>query len=140
VIGYKWDFGDGSPYSYQNAPTHTYSATGNYLVTLWVSSSCGSVYDTMTAHIYSTGINNIIDDLNIDVYPNPTNNTITIAPKDDIKIEQITVFNVIGQVILNNSYKDNTKNKYIDLGKFADGMYQIQLITNKGTIIKKVEK
>ena len=37
---YLWDFGDGST-STQFAPTHTYTAVGNYDVSLIVTSSCG---------------------------------------------------------------------------------------------------
>ena len=34
AFGYVWDFGDGSPLSYEENPTHTYAQAGNYTVTL----------------------------------------------------------------------------------------------------------
>lgn len=139
VIGYRWDFGDGSPYSYQNSPIHTYNAIGNYLVTLWVSSTCGTALDTMTAHIYSNNINNIVDDNSVKLYPNPTNDVVTIEPSDGLKIEQVIVYDILGKLIINNTYTDHV-NRTIDLNKYADGMYQLQIITNKGIIHKKVEK
>ncbi|MBW3545621.1 MAG: RICIN domain-containing protein, partial [Bacteroidetes bacterium] len=36
ILGYDWDFGDGSPRANSNAPSHTYSSAGTYTVTLRV--------------------------------------------------------------------------------------------------------
>lgn len=36
LIGFEWDFGDGSPRSNEVEPTHTYTDTGTYIVTLVV--------------------------------------------------------------------------------------------------------
>jgi parallel beta-helix repeat protein len=46
-LTYNWDFGDGTTSTEQN-PTHTYSTTGNYTVTLNVNNSCGSAQKTST--------------------------------------------------------------------------------------------
>ncbi len=140
VIGYKWDFGDGTPFNYQNAPTHTYPAVGNYVVTLWVSSSCGVVYDTLSVHIYSTGINNILTDDQINVYPNPTSNIVKVETDLDNSIEMIIVLDLLGRQLYTDKYADKNNVRQIDLSKYADGMYQLQIQTSKGTIHKKVEK
>jgi len=36
ITEYRWDFGDGSIYSYDETPTHSYARTGTYTVTLRV--------------------------------------------------------------------------------------------------------
>lgn len=36
ILGYEWNFGDGSPIDNSNAPSHTYNAPGDYTVTLRV--------------------------------------------------------------------------------------------------------
>ena len=36
ILGFDWDFGDGSPRANSNAPSHTYTAAGTYTVTLRV--------------------------------------------------------------------------------------------------------
>ncbi len=46
---WNWNFGDGATSDQQN-PTHTYSAAGNYTITLTVSNSAGS--DTVTKQDY----------------------------------------------------------------------------------------
>ncbi|MCS7153749.1 MAG: PKD domain-containing protein [Bacteroidia bacterium] len=39
---YRWDFGDGSPSSTQPNPTHTYTTSGEYTVTLYAISATGT--------------------------------------------------------------------------------------------------
>ncbi|QEC42973.1 gliding motility-associated-like protein [Pseudobacter ginsenosidimutans] len=48
VITYEWDFGDGSPKSTDANPTHTYTSTGAFTVTLTArnGSNCVSTYTT----------------------------------------------------------------------------------------------
>lgn len=36
ILGYEWNFGDGSPTNVTNAPTHVYTVSGTYTVTLRV--------------------------------------------------------------------------------------------------------
>jgi len=43
AASYSWNFGDGSPTSTQSNPSHTYTANGNYNVTLSVTNSSGCV-------------------------------------------------------------------------------------------------
>jgi PKD repeat protein/ABC-type branched-subunit amino acid transport system substrate-binding protein len=42
IIGYRWDFGDGSEPNYGENPRHTYSQIGNYYVTLQVTDTDGA--------------------------------------------------------------------------------------------------
>jgi PKD repeat protein len=50
-LSYWWDFGDGSPSSTLQNPTHTYATTGSYHVTLFVFGSNGC-YDSTSMIIY----------------------------------------------------------------------------------------
>lgn len=61
---WAWDFGDGSPVSTQQNPTHTYGSTGTYNVCLTATNACGSTTicqsitvtcPTPTANFTSTG-------------------------------------------------------------------------------------
>jgi PKD repeat protein len=58
AINYVWDFGDGST-SAQTNPSHTYSASGNYTVTLTATyaSGCSDV-ETKTNYITAVGVTN----------------------------------------------------------------------------------
>jgi hypothetical protein len=137
VTGYDWDFGDGSPHSNEASPTHTYPSDGDYIVVLRLSSSCGFVDEVLSAHIL--GINQL--NVNRDellVYPNPTKDAATILNRGGLKMENITVYNILGQVIYKS--KADSKDKHtLNLGGFASGVYTIQIYTDKGTVARKLE-
>ena len=81
--------------------------------------------------LVGTDINNYqLENLNI--YPNPSIGNLNIVSADKIKALSIT--NVIGKEIL--FYKDFTANT-IDLSSYEDGVYFINISTNKGTHIEK---
>jgi hypothetical protein len=137
VIGYDWDFGDGSPHSYQASPTHTYPNDGNYIVVLHLSSSCGFLSDSSSAHILGINQLNVSKD-ELTVYPNPTREVATILNRGALKMESIEVYNVLGQVVYKS--KADSKDKHtLNLGGFASGVYTIQVYTDKGTVARKLE-
>ena len=137
VIGYDWDFGDGSAHSYQASPTHTYANSGNYIVVLNLSSSCGFYGDSTSAHI--VGINQLtVNNDELSVYPNPSRETATILNKGLLKMEKIEVYNVLGQVVY--SAKADSKDKHtLHMSGIASGIYTIQVYTDKGTVARKLE-
>jgi len=51
--GRYWDFGDGTPQSTQQHPTHTYPAAGNYVVTFAATNGHGWSNQTTTITVYS---------------------------------------------------------------------------------------
>lgn len=48
---YKWDFGDGSPFSSERNPSHTYEKTGIYSVTLSIMDVSQSTLGTLTRDV-----------------------------------------------------------------------------------------
>jgi PKD repeat protein len=49
ILTYQWDFGDGTPFSSQQNPVHTYATPGVFNVTLTIMNSAGCVKDTTKA-------------------------------------------------------------------------------------------
>lgn len=74
------------------------------------------------------------EDINIasvSVYPNPSNNTISISGNNEIK--SISVFNVLGKRVLSaNSYKN------IDVSQLSSGLYILK--TDKGATSKFIKQ
>ena len=137
VIGYEWDFGDGSLPSYTQSPIHTYPDAGNYIVVLRLSSSCGFTNDSTSAHIVG------LDQLNVDngelsVYPNPTQGQATIISKGALKMEKVEVYNILGQQVY-SANADNKEKHSLDLNRLASGVYTIQVFTDKGNVARKLE-
>jgi hypothetical protein len=137
VIGYDWDFGDGSAHSYQASPIHTYPDAGNYIVVLHLSSTCGFLSDSSSAHILGINQLNVNKD-ELTVYPNPTREVATILNRGALKMESIEVYNILGQVVYKS--KADSKDKHtLNLSGFASGVYTIQVFTDKGTVARKLE-
>lgn len=137
VIGYSWDFGDGSAPSYEVAPTHTYPDAGNYTVVLHLSSTCGFISDTLSAHIVGIHQINVSNDA-LNVYPNPTRDMATVAVDGTLKMEKLEIYNVIGQVVYKATAQSQSKH-VISLTNMASGIYTIQVYTDKGTVSRKIE-
>ncbi len=137
VIGYDWDFGDGTPHSYQVSPTHTYANGGNYVVVLRLSSTCGFFDDTTSAHIVGINPLNVNND-ELMVYPNPSHSTATLLNKGALKMEKIEIYTTLGQIVY--TAKADSKDKHtMQLGGLASGIYTIQVYTDKGTVARKLE-
>jgi hypothetical protein len=137
VIGYDWDFGDGSPHVYTPTTSHTYADAGNYIVVLKLSSSCGFFSDSSSASIVGIRQINVGNDV-ITVFPNPAKSTATILNKGDLKMEQVLVYNVLGQIVY-NAKADKSDTHTVTLTGFAPGVYTIQVQTDKGTVARKLE-
>ncbi|MBL7705017.1 MAG: T9SS type A sorting domain-containing protein [Taibaiella sp.] len=145
VVQYIWDYGDGSPRDTTTVPTtqHQYTANGNYWLKLFTNSVCGEVVDSiMVTIIGGVGVNNVDNEAQIKLYPNPSHdNVVFLEAASGIEISKLKVFNVVGQEVLSQDIYDKRSNKHrIVFNKnLAAGVYHIQLQTNKGIVNKKLE-
>ncbi len=125
-----WDFGDGTPTGSGVNPSHTYTATGNYTVTVTIQTpNCGIAY-THTVEVIpgSTGIKNFTDIL-FSISPNP--NTGAFAINSLVAGEKtVCVLNALGQTVLNITTTENFFR--LDLGSMPRGMYWVRLNDTKG--------
>ncbi|WP_162902930.1 PKD domain-containing protein [Taibaiella koreensis] len=137
VVAYRWNFGDGMPESTDPEPTHTYAGQGVYLVTLELFSSCGSIVDTQSANTVGIGKIAIGQDM-VSLYPNPAQHTIHIRNQSNLVMEQVNVSSMLGQTLYETRAQSRTAHD-IDLSAFAPGIYQVQIRTDKGVIVRKIE-
>lgn len=138
ITSYQWDFGDGSPYSLAFSPTHTYDTPGTYLVKCFVTSSCGTGFFETFATIF-TGIEDMdFAKDNLKLYPNPTRNIINLETLNGIKMESLSVINVLGQDVKNISL-DNVTEYILDVNGLSAGSYFLRIKSDKGDMIKKFQ-
>ncbi len=136
---YFWDFGDGET-SVELNPQHTFSATGNYTVTLISSNACGA--DTLTQVIdFVSGSKNIALDVQLAIFPNPTSGNFAIFGKGfGEKHVSLELHNSLGQLIyqqnLNTSQGNLSHNIYPPT--MTSGSYLLTIKTNDGSISKKL--
>jgi hypothetical protein len=66
------------------------------------------------------------------VFPNPTNNFINVQLEIGIELQNITLYNNLGQFIL------STKNTTVNTRKLSSGVYFVEIETNRGKASKKI--
>lgn len=132
ATGNQWYYSN----SLINGATNTIyiaSNNGNYYVRVSDANGCSS---KSTNYLYnSVGVdNNNIENV-ISIFPNPTTGEITVDGKG---INQISIFNIHGQLVEQFYVKKNQDKINLDLSNNASGVYFIKLITDAGTITEKI--
>jgi hypothetical protein len=69
------------------------------------------------------------------IFPNPTSNTLTIQKPENLEVNEIRIFNIIGQLFYQQNWSP-----IIDLTSFSTGLLFVQFQTNEGVINKSVLK
>ncbi|MCA6365321.1 MAG: M4 family metallopeptidase [Bacteroidetes bacterium] len=87
---WTWNFGDNTPSSSLQNPTHTYSAPGTYTVTLLACNCVGCDQISQTITIMPNGISETQSSL-LSVYPNPFASQLTFELPEAIATDQIQV-------------------------------------------------
>jgi len=102
-----------------------------FFYNLQLQENCMSEFAEVNAiFINSTDINDF--NLNLSIFPNPTNNNLNVSSEN--YIHAVKIFDMSGTLVLNhNCY---SKNENIDLSNLAKGFYSIQ-ISNKNTNVKR---
>jgi len=86
--------------------------------------------------VSSTGITGISGET-VSIYPNPTDGRIWIAGVKGF--DRLTLTSNTGRVLLQRDNLDRDK-VALDLSGFSNGIYQIRLTGDHGTVIRKVVK
>lgn len=158
IVGYRWDFGDGSPTVNQQYPTHTYNDTNVYQVCLTIVSvkqtatgldTCTSTYcdsigfDSNGNLVYkSSGQGftiNVVDpatvsqdEFNLEsafsVYPNPTSDHATLSWKQEVVVKQVDVMNISGQLVRSINPSSNS----LRVNGLETGVYILRIQSEQG--------
>jgi PKD repeat protein len=138
---YIWNFGDGQT-STVAQPTHTYTNTGTYTVTLIAhSNSCGNdtlIFTDLIDVVAVTGIETIPGIYALSVSPNPSNEQLYVSfesPRSELI--EITLFDISGKatVIMPRTMQDAGNHLIkVDLKKnlVASGIYMLQISGTSG--------
>jgi PKD repeat protein len=131
TLNYSWNFGDGITSSIAS-PSHTYTTSGTYTITLIASNCIFSHTITKTIQVGALSINeNAVG--NFEFYPNPTTNQITIKVDNQLLGSVYTIYDTIGKSVLNG--KISSELNAIDLGNLSNGVYIIE-VASEGNYFK----
>lgn len=134
---FEWDFGDGN-HSTDMSPEHTYTNSGNYLVSLTSSNGCFTDVTSQEIHI-TIGIDEITDN-ELHIYPNPTKDQIYIQSDKSLNTPvNLRLFSMDGRVV----YQKEVLIKAglgitVFPGTIADGIYQLELSNEVIHLIKSL--
>ena len=70
------------------------------------------------------------------VYPNPVKNVLNIAPKSDLKIENINLFDALGRQV----FQENGEKATVDFADISNGIYFLKLQTLNSIFTIKIIK
>ena len=132
ATSYVWTGGVTNGTAFIPASSGVYTVTGT-------TSGCSNTATVGIIVNTCTGIKSISStDVNLNVYPNPSNGEFTIAVTGLTEKLSIEIFNGLGEIV----YKENlTSDKQTINANFANGVYFIKLIENGNVLsIKKLIK
>ncbi len=131
-ISYVWNPGGQTTASILVSPT----LTSSYTVTGTNANGCSNSNAVTVTVDLCTGIQPILTDAAISIFPNPTSGVFTIQSSE--KISAIEIINLLGEKIYQLSTFNFQLSTNIDLSKERKGIYFIKLISEKGTATKKL--
>ena len=144
VNNWTWNFGDGTaPVSGTGIPgpqAHTYTAAGDYTVTLTLSNNCKEISTTKLVKVNAvTGIDEIAQlEQALKFYPNPTARELTISSDyAAMDIRSVTIYNLVGQQVYEARVVQNKHQ--INVASLPPGIYNVMIRTEKMRLVKKLE-
>lgn len=157
AITYLWDFGDSATSILPN-PSHAYTGIGPYLLCLTVDNGAGCIetycdslfgVDSLGRELTQPIVINVIDgpdfgttggleeDIanSIKIWPNPSIGSFQVL-SSILKVDCLKIYNVLGKIVFQSEIKNQKAE--IDLSKQPNGIYFINIKTEKGTTVQKL--
>ncbi len=132
----SWAFPGGTPATSTNRrPSVVYNTAGSYNATLTVTNSWGVTTKVKTNVVYVGGVG--VDDktaTSVSVYPNPVKDMMTLQGSSTI--ENVTVTNMVGQVVLSQKAEDTTVT--INTSSLKSGVYNVRINMTSGSVNRKI--
>jgi hypothetical protein len=138
ATGYSWDFGDFSNSS-AAAPVHAFATNGDYSVVLTAIN--GNCTDTTVLTVAITvSIEEMIGFGNINVYPNPASESITVSFDNQLGNSiEISLIDAFGRTVVSETVQSLGLNELgLNLSTISNGMYTLKLTSNNNIVSRKV--
>jgi hypothetical protein len=78
--------------------------------------------------IKNDGLNEMINNNQLKLYPNPSNGFVEIENVSQYKIDKIIVFDLMGKEIYNKKITTTASNLKLDLSNIQNGMYMVNIV------------
>ncbi|MBL4594762.1 MAG: VCBS repeat-containing protein, partial [Flavobacteriales bacterium] len=159
-LTYFWDFGDGDT-STMAYPAHVYVTSGPFYLCLTVDDGVGCIdmycdsigvdgvvfkQTGFTINVIGSPIitevnDEVVNDFGILIYPNPNTGLFTIEKTSDLnKIVEVKVLDATSKLILEKRIPVGKQKVYVDITKYSNGIYYLQLIVDEKVFVKQILK
>jgi len=119
---YQWYYGTQS-ITGANQPNYTYAAAGDYRVEVIDTNGCAGMSQPFT----SVGIQRIVSDHGIRVYPNPAQPMIHVTASI---LMFVTISSLDGREVIHTAHTSR-----IDISGLAEGLYMLQVQDEAGAVV-----
>jgi len=127
ITTYRWDFGDGDSSTVAN-PTHNYKDSGNYIVCLQVTNTCGDNTYCRQVYLFPNSIPNVLSAGDVSIYPNPVKDVLTL---DGLQPGvSVVVYDLYGRKIIQQI--ETNKTEQIATADWLPGTYLVQITDGNG--------
>lgn len=129
------DFGDGICCSFLTG-SGNYSLTDGNGATLASGGQFGTEEETTFGMVGGLGVNEA-NSREFQLYPNPSNGSVTISTENGVSISSVSVTDLSGRTVfmLNQAFNQRTT---LDLNQLTDGIYLVNVIGENGIVSKKL--
>lgn len=114
--------------------------TNHVLTVTQASTGCTATDDINITFNSCVGVNEIDADLNVNLYPNPATDFVTIEIFDkyntgNLKLE---ILNSLGQVVSSTNVENTSEKVIMDVNNFSKGLYLVRISSDKLYMTKKL--
>jgi hypothetical protein len=127
---WQWNFGDGNG-SFSTNPTYTFSGFGVYTVTLIVVGPCKTDTITKIIELYPAGINDVVNQHNVSVSPNPASDVLNIQLSKGT-LQACRLVDFTGKVIRTVQPSNGPTSIQLNVVALPSGVYTLLVQTNNG--------
>jgi PKD-like domain/Secretion system C-terminal sorting domain len=101
----------------------------------------GCVDTSACVNLFSTEINQVvISNEDITIFPNPTTNNLSIKQLNNLSIKEISIYNVLGELVMSKVESQKSKELVIDVSALMKGIYIVEVSIEQGVVRKKLVK
>jgi PKD repeat protein len=141
-VTYFWDFGvtsTAADTSVLASPTYVYPTAGSYNVCLTVTNLDGVVNQKCATVNVATGIDDVLFNQNIAIYPNPSTGNVTFEVPTFEKNLSINVYNILGAEVKSIKEEANGMfNKNYNFSDLSNGTYIVKITNGNKTATKRL--
>jgi hypothetical protein len=94
-----------------------------------------NVDDVHFGYVIPSGVEDVVNNIQISIYPNPVSSVLTISSEEGMDNTRLLVNDLSGKLILVNNLSGKTSN--VNVSELPSGVYVYRVVDNAGKLLKK---